>query len=735
MWEPGLYIDTTGCKVVKLRKTQIDSTRLTVSYDQNIEPVRFAVDDLRERLAGIGRWVTIEDRPDQADVVISSRANLSAPLLKSCSFREREFAAEAFAIYSTPDGRLVVTADDDSGLLYGTLSLAEEIRNVGLIPEAKSTYQEARFPFRAMKINLPWSSYRRGEAMTTHTGVMRTKKFWTDLIDMLARNRFNALTIWCLHPFPFMFRPKNFPEACPFSDDELSEWRQLWMHIFRNCRNRCVASYLVNWNIFVSPSLEPLWGIDYGGSEYHIGPGDLSERAKQYNRECITQLINEYEDLTGIGTSVGERMDNLSAHEREQWIADVVISGIEHANRPVDFIHRAPFTADPTEVRKVIEESNLERPVWLEYKFNWSHGHSSTQLCMSHDVGQPGRKTGVDDRYWTPAPTRHKMVWTVRNEDFFILRWGTPDFIRSHIDRNGHSYVGGYIVGSEGYIPAKDYSLKDGVPHSWTYAFQKQWLFYMVWGRLLYDPETPNSVFEAEFASRYGKQVGPLLFGAYAAASKMPLRFASFHAETWDYALYSEGFMSVFPTLSRRDSFARSSLVGIDNFISHPTLDDELLSIQDYVASGEPRPEAADGRTTPLELADWSEADGEAALRYLREIAKLREIVVNDDLDNEIADAEIWAHLSLYFAHKLRGGTALHAFRIGGDRQRRLVAVDYLKKAAAEWKEVVRIGKSNYRTVPYIDRSEYGLKVDFHWSHHQADVARDVQLAEHAVFD
>ena len=74
-------------------------------------------------------------------------------------------------------------------------------------------------------------------------------------------------------------------------------------------------------------------------------------------------------------------------------------------------------------------------------KFNWSHGHSTPKLVKVH-----GGKLG--DTYFVPRPTNYKVVWQVRNEDFFALRWGVPDFIRQHIALNGAAdYVGGYFVG------------------------------------------------------------------------------------------------------------------------------------------------------------------------------------------------------------------------------------------------------------------------------------------------
>lgn len=47
--------------------------------------------------------------------------------------------------------------------------------------------------------------------------------YWAQYLDMLAENRFNALTLWNLHPFTFMIKPKNFPEASPFTDKEMKE--------------------------------------------------------------------------------------------------------------------------------------------------------------------------------------------------------------------------------------------------------------------------------------------------------------------------------------------------------------------------------------------------------------------------------------------------------------------------------------------------------------------------------
>ena len=48
--------------------------------------------------------------------------------------------------------------------------------------------------------------------------------FWEAFLDMMADNRFNALTLWNMHPWPYMIRATNFPLATPVQlADELEQ--------------------------------------------------------------------------------------------------------------------------------------------------------------------------------------------------------------------------------------------------------------------------------------------------------------------------------------------------------------------------------------------------------------------------------------------------------------------------------------------------------------------------------
>ena len=440
----------------------------------------------------------------------------------------------------------------------------------------------AELGFRAIKFNLPWSAYRTSPALEQHQETSKDLRYWEAFLDMMAENRFNVLSLWSLHPFHYMIRPTNFPEACPFSEAEMAEWRKLWSGIFAMAKERGIETYLLNWNIFVSPEFSRAHDVaPWSVSLSHIGKeaDATGELVVRYTREVVTQVLDEYPDLTGLGITLGERMGGMTPDERRTWLDQTFVAGIADAKRPVKFIYRAPLSANTGSGGTTSEENdrrsraqieslsdNITGPVYVEFKHNWSHAHSSPDLFMVH--GGP-----LSDAYWNPPPTRHKVVWTMRNEDIFILRWGQPDFVREFVGRQaGKDYVGGAIIGSECYIPALDYITKEGPHKTWRWAFERQWLFYAVWGHLLYDPAAPDARFEAMFDARFGKGVGKDFLAAWKLASRVPLHFASFHRGTWDGTLYTEGFSSWID----KDDGART-FFSIDAFIKHPGARHEAL--------------------------------------------------------------------------------------------------------------------------------------------------------------
>ena len=694
-----------------------------VFYSNKIPQQKFAVSKLSEVIS-----LKHADNPDEADILVVTSEELSRKLNLFAYYKKTK--SEGYIIEKISDGKVSVIASDQTGAMYGLFDLTEQLQMGRTLANLEEKNINPKFPFRAIKFNLPWDSYRRHESLQLHYKTCRDLNFWKAFLDQMAMNRFNALTLWNLHPFPYMIKPKNFPEASPFSDEELKTWQHFWHSLFHLAKDRGIKTYIIDWNIFVSPEFAKAHGVaDYclpemAGKEYY-GKGDYSPLVQRYNRECVTQVINEYPDLTGIGVSQNERMEGVDEQTWQNWIVDTYFNAMDSADHKIEFIMRAHTHPAPELTRKAIEDNTFRLgTVWVPVKFNWSHSHATPKLVYIHGGSR-------SHSLWDPEPKNYKMVFTMRNEDFFVLRWGDPDFIRDVVKENHQDYIGGYQIGSECYIPAKEYIIKPGPFRTWKYAFQRQWLFYMVWGRLLYDPSTKDEIFANAFNQKYNIHYGDKLVAAHKLADQMPLELASFYAASWDFTLYSEGFLAGYPSNMGCYYDSVSPFISVNEIIHTVTLNDKLISIEDYV-NGKYK---GSDKTTPLQLADELEQNGKNALAIIEYIK-----TENPTLQHEIDDIKSWSLLSLYFSEKLRGGTALQLYRIKGLEDKKAESIHHLQKALNYWEELISVTSKYINEIPLLhlgDRFNNGGNKrplsKFSWANLLNEVKYDIEIAKNSA--
>ncbi|WP_114750127.1 hypothetical protein [Pleomorphovibrio marinus] len=695
--------------------SSFSQVKLVVDYDSG--PVSHGVVALGKALVKKGESVKLYSHSDPLEDA-GIRVILVDPAAPNKG--QKEIEKEGYSI-ENQKGEIHVKATDEIGAMYGLLAISDELRHGKGLADIKDQAVNPAMEYRIVKFNLPWSPYRDSEATRIHTKVCRDLNFWERFLDMMVENRLNVLSLWNNHPFPYMVRTENFPDASPFDQREMEEWQDFWHSLFRMAKDRGIQTFIVNWNIVVSPSFVEA----YGGEEYN----DLSEQVIQYTRESVATLIDEYPDLTGIGVTLADWMgtfdEKMTPEEREGWIEETFVQGMKDAERKVKFLHRSVLAGDPMAMREVLANAELEDPALVEIKFNWSHGHSTPKLAITHDY----HSGELDQRFWDPIPEDYNIQWMIRNEDFFILRWGQPDFVREHLKENNHTYVNGYFIGSEGYIPALDYSHVPSPQKTWQYAFEKQWMFYKVWGRLLYDDGLPDHYFEDEITLRYGEGTGKGLLKAYKLASNVPMRLASFYRATWDYTLYAEGFLAPEPS-NHEAFFDRSSpFISLEELVNHETLDPGLMSISDFVKS-KLQENGVSEKMGPLDLADLAEIEAKEILELLGDLRRM-ESNYSGALQSELDDMETWAYLGLYFADKVRAGVAWEFHRQAENRVKKDEAISYLERCVGHWDEVIRLTKDRYRSVPHVSTEHYGEEfTTFSWEQFRPQVVRDLEIVK-----
>ena len=317
-----------------------------------------AIEKLKSALLEIGYELNAPDTHSNKNFeVMFINASSEGPLIKKEKISINKITSEGFEILKGKE-KWYVVGGDEKGLMYGILDLRDQIVMSKDILKIQGKTENPRFHFRAIKFNLPWSSYRQGESLQLHMETVKDTMFWEGFLDMMADNRFNALTLWNLHPFTFMIQPEKFPEATQFTGQEFADWQKFWRTLFRMAKERGIETYILNWNIITSPGMTEAHNVaNYGDDlEWHYGftPADTSQIIVDYMRESITQVINEYPNLTGLGVSMGERM-KMPIDDAMLWVKKTFVEGMRNADRRVKFIHRAPFSIDPEVARKYIE--------------------------------------------------------------------------------------------------------------------------------------------------------------------------------------------------------------------------------------------------------------------------------------------------------------------------------------------------------------------------------------------
>jgi hypothetical protein len=687
-------------------------------------PQNFGVSKLGEVVP-----VNLTSDPDSADLIVITTEELSRKF--NCVPEFKAAKNEGFSIKKLQGNKTGLISGDPTGVMYGLMDIAEQLTlGKSINAPGEKTINPAT-EFRGIKFNLPWNSYRTDQSLQIHESTIRDLNYWKEFLDMMAENRFNALTLWNLHPFSYMIRAKNFPDACPYSDTELKEWQAFWHGLFRMAADRGIRTYVFNWNIMVSSSFAEKYKLaeycldSYPGKNF-IGKGEYSPVVQKYMRESVAQLLQEYPELTGLGVSQNERMEGVDEQVWQDWIVNTYFDVIDTSKRETELIIRAHTHPAPELTRKAVEDnSDKLGKVYMDVKFNWSHSHATPDLMYIHGGSR-------SKSLWEPMPRNYRMIYTMRNEDFFVLRWGEPDFIREVLKRNSQEYVGGYLIGSETYIPGIEYITKPGPHLTWKYGFEKQWLFYQVWGRLMYDTNTGDDVFANAFDRKYGIKTGDKLIAAHKLSDKMPLKLASFYAASWDFTLYSEGFLANAKSAMNCLYDKVSPFISVNEIIGTVVLDTNLISIKDYVAGKN----KYQGKTDPLKLAAQLREDGEKALELVHGIK-----TKNATLIHEIEDIRTWSYLSLYFSEKLKGGTALQEFRITGEKARQDESIRYLEAALDYWKKVVEItGKYideislTHLNERYVESGNSRPLKKFSWANLTGEVENDITIAKESIW-
>ncbi len=678
--------------------------------DAGAAPIRFAADDLKFALQQNGYSVTDLPLGDPSGVTQSVRIILTTqdavvPGMPSLA----GLTAQGYLIQRMADGAATnwwVIGRDRAGAMYGGLELAEAVTLAKGLAGVTNRQTNPYVTSRGVKINIPLDvrtpSYSdNSSSAQANIGHMWETNFWTSLFDNMARDRYNTLSLWTLHPFPSLVRVPEYPNVAladvkkksgalwsasgmgpgmynptwtltTLKTMTMDEKIAFWRWVMEYARDRGIDLYFITWNIFV-------FGTESSG--YGITDSPSNAITKDYFRRSVRTLFNTYPLLAGIGITAGENMGGITDAQEEQWLWDTYGLGISDAmadaqnpasphhvpGRVIRLIHRAHM-ADLNQIIGYFQGlpgyTNADSTLSFSFKYSQAHMHSSIapQYIYQND-------------WFDTIPSGKKTWLTVRNDDYYCMRWGGPDFARSYFTNfPDRSKIAGFYMGADGYTWGREYvGTEPDSPRALVY--EKMWYSMRLYGRLAYDPTIPNSRFEAILAERFPEVPGGDLFQGWASVSKILPLITRFYWGALDFQWYPEACRS------------SSGFETVQNFIdpkNNPMQDWQdgerplLMDIKEYVGG-----EAANGRLNPEQVADRLQQFADEGLLRVQAL----DPGTNKELRLTLGDIQMMAWLGRYYADKIRGAVDLHRYQVTGLAADHANARAHLISASNDWSQ------------------------------------------------
>jgi hypothetical protein len=716
-----------------------------VGLEDRAAPVIFAADEIEQTLRTRKYRVerTEEWRVDEAknaDLVVRF-----ARVDRSDDPQFEKLAPEGFLLRNVAlenHRELVVLSMDSAGAMYGGLELNEQIRVNG-VEGVKDTDRNPYMPLRGTKFNIPLDlrtpSYTdMGDSAQANIGTVWDFEFWRQYLDQLARDRYNMVSLWNLHPFPSMVQVPEYPDIAlndvwrskaKFAEDYstrttdivtpamlankevvrklgIEQKIEFWRRVMQYAHDRNIAFYVVTWNVYT-------YGTD---GKYGITDALDNPKTVDYFRASVREMFRTYPLLAGIGLTAGENMGDASAYykggtdsfdAKENWLLATYGQGVLDAaraepQRQFRLIHRQ-HESRAQDIASTFEPVIAQPNVDFLFSFKYAQAHALSSTTQTFHRG------------YLESLGNLRTLWTIRNDDALMLRWAAPDFVRDFVKNIPYEKSQGYYVGSDMWVWGREY-LSQQPRNPRQLEIDKHWLHVLLWGRLGYDPTLDDTRIAALVGQRFPGVNGETLLAAWQHASMIYPLVTGFHWANFDFQWYIEACRS-----RPEPAKTASGFHSVETFINqpvHPGTDN--LSIPQYVAgvtSG-----SMPAGTTPVQVAERIDAHVDAVLAP-NALAAPR--AGQREYAETARDITLMANLGRYYAAKIRGATELALFRATRDAQHQQLAVKHLEAAAKAWGTYVEGVRKAYGASFWTNR--VGL-VD--WQELTAEVRHDVEIAQ-----
>ena len=547
---------------------------------------------------------------------------------------------EGYAI-TFRNGAASILAPDANGALYGALEIAERIRRRG--KDALAGPPINGRPFLRDRgwnifLTLPWddraanTDYNPRALVDPDRWWFANDRFWRTLFDQMARARLNWLDLhgtWDIsvtdapNLYAYFIQSDKFPKVGVAPEIKAANLRRL-NAIIKMAHARGVRVSLM--------AYEARFRTPHAPAPYPENEADLYA----YTREVVEKLIRQAPELDAIGFRIGE-----SGHGEAFFTS--YLEAVKASGRDIPLITRSWLARKS----RVVPLAKAARDFTVEIKFNgeqWGApymlmgGRMAGWYSYSFEDYLSDSGTAGAARLWPGNPSLlggtwpsepYKIVWQVRaNGTHRIFPVYDPAAVRKAVKSMPLGTASGFVVeGLETYYPKSPrYYLADPGDAYCEWTHERDWMYLNLWGRLGYDPETPDERFDALVADKLGSAAAPLVEAWKAAGRIVQTAFSAFslgpdhrnHAIELEWGGDTPAYLAAEPFDSHsyssiREAVAGSAAGGLDGRIPPQTTAAKLFALAAAAEKAAAIPPASAPPAEAKRLKELVTACGQAA--------------------------------------------------------------------------------------------------------------------------
>ncbi len=278
---------------------------------------------------------------------------------------------ESFSV-SVNKGSTIITGNDESGILYGCLELAQRIKTAKAFPQRLKITDAPEMVLRGACIGLQKSTYLPGRNVYEYPITPETfswfydKQLWEQVLDSMLENRMNSLYLWNGHPFASLVRLKDYPYAVEVDDVTFKKNEEMYRFLTMEADKRGIWVIQMFYNIIVSKPFAEFHKIKTQERERPIIP-----LIADYTRKSIAAFVEKYPNV-GLMVCLGEAMEGVGKDDIE-WFTQTIIPGVKDGLKVLGKTEEPPIVlrAHDTDAPAVMKAAlPLYKNLYTEAKFN-----------------------------------------------------------------------------------------------------------------------------------------------------------------------------------------------------------------------------------------------------------------------------------------------------------------------------------------------------------------------------